>query len=331
MKGVASDHPDAALLRAMNVSAKSKFAQKFISAADAARPYLQGVTSLDELQPRIQAAKAEVWGPYQQAVQAMADKGVLGPDGPTTVGELEKARLELSALNRGLKAGDPATLQLAQQKGLTQADALAKERAVQNALDPQLAQTGIDPQAIRKTFGQLSTVQSKFAGRSTVAEAEQPYGLGRIVNVNVTKPATAVEQGVQAIRDIAAGKPLISGKATDQDITTAFKAGGEKPNLGTFQPPSQQRVAGLLPRGAIEIPPVDSSGRVPFTPPPVSADTTAMRTGRLLPAQSGAPTILPYNPEMTAGEKTAALLQELRRRRVLSLPSRTSIQLPPPQ
>jgi hypothetical protein len=330
----ASNDADAALLKAMNLPAKSKFAQRYLDAGDAARPYLQGVQSLDELQPKLAAAKAEVWGPYQQAVQTMANNGVMGPDGPTTVAELEKARLELSALNRGLKTGDPMSLQLAQQKGLSQAELLAKEKAVQAALDPQLAQTGIDPQAIRKTFGQLSTVQSRFAGRSTIAEPDQPYGLGRIVNVNVTKPGTAVEQGIQAVRDIAAGKPLISGKATDENIATAFKSGGDKPDLGTFNPQASLGPSRQLPSQAgapYAMPAPQMSGGPPM-PPAVDATTRAQRLGLLLPQESGGRIPLPYNPQMSGGERIAALMQMLRKQPQAALPARgLPIQLPPPQ
>ena len=64
--------------------------------------------------------------------------------------------MQLSAINRGLKQKipNPEAVKLAEQKGLTQAQSLAREKAVVAALDPELKATGIDPKAIRKTFGQ---------------------------------------------------------------------------------------------------------------------------------------------------------------------------------
>lgn len=230
---------DAAALRAMNRPAKSKFAQSDLRAVNASRPYLQGAKNLEDVQARIPQAKAEVWGPYQQAVNALSGKQVMGPDGPTTVGALEQERLELSALNRGLKTGDPGALQLAQQKGLSQADALARESQVQSALDPELQKAGIDPRAIRKTFGQLSQVGSRFSGRTTVAEPTRPTGLGRAANVRLSQPATILREGAGAVQDIAQGKPWFGGKGTDIDVKQAFRVGGEKPDLGQFTPPPQ--------------------------------------------------------------------------------------------
>jgi hypothetical protein len=333
IKTAASDDPDASALRALNVPAKSKQAQRVISSVDAARPYLQGSKTLAEAQDKLVAAKAEVWQPYQQAVQVLNDTPVRGPNGMTTVGQLELDRLELSAINRGLKTGDPQALKTAEQKGLNQSELLAQERAVQRALDPQLATTGIDPQAIRKTFGQLSTVQSKIGGRTTIAEKSAPMGVGRAVNVDIAHPATIFKEGALAAKDIIAGKPLISGKATDIDIANAFKVGGEKPNLGTFNNP---RLTPMRPQltataGAPYAMPAPESAYTPTPAPPVSATTRAERLGLLLPERAGG-AIPAYHSPMTPGEQTAALMQYLRSRRQAALPSRVeSIKLPPPQ
>src|SRR5208282_4918313 len=124
------------------------------------RPFLKGATNLEDLQTKVPAAKAEIWGPYQKTVDSISGKKVTGPDGPTTVGALEKERLELSALNRGLKQQSPEAIQLAQQKGMTQAQLLDREKAVQGALDPHWEQAGIDAKQIRQTFGQVAQVGS---------------------------------------------------------------------------------------------------------------------------------------------------------------------------
>lgn len=104
-------------------------------------------------QERIPASKAEIWAPYKQAINEIGDRPVKGPDGMTTVRALESERKQLSAINRGLKTGNPVSMQLAQQRGLDQASALERERAVTAALDPELQKVGIKPGEIRKAFG----------------------------------------------------------------------------------------------------------------------------------------------------------------------------------
>jgi hypothetical protein len=239
VRNAAQGSPDAAALKGLNVSAKSKVALRTIQNTDAARPYLQGVQNLEDLQARIPQAKAEVWGPYQRTIDAIGGKTVEGPEGPTTIAELENQRLQLSAINRGVKSGDPATLQLVQQKGLNQADLIAQEHAVQDALDPHLEQAGIRPQLIRKTFAQISGVGNRTMGRSTISESNTPYGVGKAANLSFTRPLAAPGEVAGGLRDIVAGRPLISGKATDVNIREAFRSGGKKPNLGEFDPRSQ--------------------------------------------------------------------------------------------
>src|ERR1035437_6906582 len=239
VRNAAQGNPDAAALKGLNVSAKSKVALRTIQNTDAARPYLQGVQNLEDLQARIPQAKAEVWGPYQRTIDAIGGKTVEGPEGPTTIAELENQRLQLSAINRGVKSGDPATLQLVQQKGLNQADLIAQQHAVQDALDPHLEQAGIRPQLIRKTFAQISGVGNRTMGRSTISESNTPYGVGKAANLSFTRPLAAPGEVAGGLRDIVAGRPLISGKATDVNIREAFRSGGKKPNLGEFDPRSQ--------------------------------------------------------------------------------------------
>lgn len=369
LSDAAKGDPDAAALKGLNVPAKSKFAQRFIQSADAARPYLQGAQNLADLQAKIPQAKAEVWGPYQRTIDAIGGKTVDGPDGPTTIQDLEDQRLQLSAINRGIKAGDPATLQLVQQKGLNQADLLAQESAVKEALDPHLEQAGIKPQLIRKTFGQISDVGRKVLGRSTVSETPTPYGIGQAANLSLKNPLKAPGLVAQGVRDIVAGRPLLSGSATDVNIREAFRNGGPKPDLGEFDPRTQVPTfqARQLPQGAIEMPPpagpqagpsapamniapdtraarlglllkappIELPGAVEHQVPAYSRDTVAARQGRLLPQQSGAPTILPNNqalPAMTPGERMAAFQQYLRLRQQGQLPASVMpYRLPPPE
>lgn len=238
---------DAAALRGLQVGPKSPKTLGTLRSIDTARPYLQGAKNLEDLQGKIPAAKAEIWAPYQQAVEGIGDRPVKGPDGITTVRDLEAERLQLSALNRGLKKQLPEAIQLAQQKGMTQAELLAREKAVVSALDPELSKTGIDPKAIRKTFGGVSEVGGRVSGKSTLIEKPQESGLGKIANLSLEHPLQAPGKILGGIRDIAAGRPLFEAKPTDLGIREGFRLAGPKPNLGEFRPPT---VAGLLPKEA---------------------------------------------------------------------------------
>ena len=229
--------PDAEALRGLRVPAGSPKSLRTVSAVQSSRPYLQGVSSLEDLQGKLPGAKSETWGPYQKTVDEIGDTPVKGPGGePTTIKALESERKQLSALNRGLKTGNPESMQVAQQKGMSQAELLDREKAVQAALDPRLQEAGIDPQAIRQQFGQLKTIEGRIAGRSTLAEKPQPYGFGKMANLSIEHPLQAPAQILSGARDLVAGRPLWSGKPTDISLREAFRPGGEKPNFGEFKP-----------------------------------------------------------------------------------------------
>jgi hypothetical protein len=134
--------PNVAALKGLRVGPGSPKSLSTIKAVEGARPFLKGAQSLEDLQSRIPAAKQGIWGKYQGTIDSIGDKSVTGPDGPTTVKELEAERQQLSALNRGLKQQNPEAIQLAQQKGMTQAQLLDREKAVQSALDPHLEEAG---------------------------------------------------------------------------------------------------------------------------------------------------------------------------------------------
>jgi hypothetical protein len=225
---------DAAALRGLRVPPSSAKSIRTVSAVEGSRPYLQGAKNLEDIQGKLPGAKNEVWGPYKQTVDAISDKKVKGPDGETTVGALEEERKQLSALNRDLKARDPQAIQTAQQKGLNQAQLLQREQDVKAALDPHLEAAGIDPGAIRKTFSQLSTVEGRVQGRSTIAEKPQPYGFAKLKDLSITKPLSNIGTIADAGRDVAAGRYL-SAKPTDVAIREGFRTGGAKPD---FRAPS---------------------------------------------------------------------------------------------
>lgn len=226
---------DAAAMRGLKVPPNSPKMQSLLQAKDTAAPYVKGVQSLDELQKAIPAAKSEVWGPYQEVVDAAGDHPVKGPDGKmTTIGDLEAERLQLSAINRGLKGKvpNPEAVELAKQKGLSQAQALQREADVKAALDPALQQYGINPQAIRQTFAGVAKIGELTSGKSTIIEKPQPYGLGKALQLNLKQPLQAPGQILSGARDIVAGRPILSGSPADIGIREGFANAGEKPNLG---------------------------------------------------------------------------------------------------
>lgn len=280
--------PNAAALKGLGVGPKSPKALGTIQSVEGARPFLQGAQDLTDLQGKIKPAKAEIWQPYKDALDAIGDRVVNGPDGPTTVRDLEAERLQLSAINRGLKGKvpNPESVQLAQQKGLNQAQALAKEAAVKAALDPELASTGINPTAIRKAFGQVADVGAKVSGKSTLIEPTQPSGFGKIANLSIKQPLQAPAQIASGLRDLIAGRPMYAAKPTDIGIREGFAQGGVKPDFGSVRttgvPPPPSR---LLPAPAREMPAPEYNGRVEgYWPPPVDAGTIPSRLGRLLPS-----------------------------------------------
>ena len=201
-----------------------------------ARPYLEGAEDLADLQNKVKTGKGEVWKPYKEVIDGpTGDKEIEGPDGPTTVRNLEEKRLELSAQRSKLRSMLPTDRASALQKD---ADLRANEEhyhAVTGALDPELKAAGIDPVLIRNTHGNLTGVQKLIEGRNTLTETDRAYGLGRMAeDFHVTKPARSIVKGViPGIGDIMAGRPWWSGKPTDVNVGEGFRAGtgGEKPAL----------------------------------------------------------------------------------------------------
>jgi hypothetical protein len=248
LRDAAIGDPQAAALRGLRVGPASNKALSTLSAVEGSRPFLQGARSLEDLQSRIPVAKDQIWSPYNDALSRVGNKQT--PLG--TLNELEARRMEVSAQLRALKSGDPQAVALAQQKGLTQADLLDEERNIKATLDPELRKAGVDPLAIRKAFAQVGTVERRVAGKSTVAEKPQPYGLGKLTGFDLAKPLKSIPIVKDAVTDIAAGRPLFSGKPTDISIREAFRKGGSKPNFYVDNPIPQP--AGYLEAGTIGMP-----------------------------------------------------------------------------
>lgn len=283
IRDAAIGDPDAAALRGLRVPANGKKVLPMQDSLQTARPFLQGANSLEDLQAKIGPAKKEIFSPYRQTLDQVGSNPIQHPNGSmTTLADLENERQQLSALNRGLKTGDPAALQLAQQKGLSQADALAQEKDIQSTLDPALSKFGIDPQGIRQAYGAVSRIGGQVSGRSTLLEKPQPSGLGKIGQISLKQPFQAPGQILSGMRDIAAGRPLFRMSPTDVGIREGFADSGPKPSFGQYTP--------FKPAGAIGAPPIQLGGAQPvpspssFRPPPFNYSSTAQRLGRLLPA-----------------------------------------------
>ena len=273
IRSAAIGDPDAAALRGMRVGPASPKALSTIRATQGARPFLHGAQSLEDVQARIPGAKSEIWGPYQKTIDAIGDKPVTGPDGPTTVRELEAERQQLSAINRQLKSRTPSpeAVKLAEQKGLNQAQALQRERAVQNALDPVLRDAGIQPKAIRQAFGQVSQIGERVSGKTTLAEPKQPYGFGKMANLSLEHPFQAPAQILSGVRDLAAGRPWWNGSPTDVSLREAFRPNAMKPNFGAFRPET------MIPRGvAPRMLEANVPGNAPFGEEPYAGSMNGM-------------------------------------------------------
>jgi hypothetical protein len=257
---------------------------------ETARPYLKGATSLEDLQGKIPGAKQEVWQPYNQAIDAIGDKKVTGPDGPTTVRQLEQERLKTSAQLQAARSMNPTDIQAAMQKAQSVADLAKRDAAIKSVLDPQLQSAGIDPQLIRQVHGSIKGIEKLVEGRNTLTEPDKPFGFGRMANITLAKPRTWIGEPAKGLADIVAGRPLWSGKPTDVAVREGFRVGGEKPDFGIpmgrtspFNPPARMLPAGAQRVGAIP----DTSGPLPQRIPVTAEGTRAQRLGLLLPESRG--------------------------------------------
>ena len=232
IRDAAIGDPDVAAVRAAGVPKKA--ALGFKNDLQGARPYLAGTKSVEELQNKAGIGgplRDEIYKPIDDFLSVHGNRVVQGPDGPTTLNDLEAQRGQVSAQLRQLKEGGPEGIALATQKGLNQADLLARQQAIEGALDPHLMAAGIDSPLIRQTYGQVARVGDQFAGRWTPAEKPTPFGFGRLTNIDVARPRTWLGQPAQGVRDLLAGHPLWSGNAGDVGVSDAFRTGGPKPDF----------------------------------------------------------------------------------------------------
>ena len=261
----------------------------FKSDVQGARPYLGGAQSVEDVQQRAGiggSARDEIYKPISDFLSEHGGRVVDGPDGPTTLQGLENERTQTSAQLRQLKAGGPEGIALATQKGLTQADLLARQSALEEALDPHLMGAGIDSPLIRQTFGQVARVGDQFAGRLTDAEKPTPYGFGRMLNMRIDNPRSWLGSPAQGVRDLVAGRPLWSGNAGDVGVGEAFRNVGPKPD---FRAPSTAMPAWENPPRLLES---NVPGNAPYGEEPYAGSMNGIPERnpiRVTPAPSGHP------------------------------------------
>lgn len=288
LRSAAMMDPDVAAAKALRTGGGAK-ALRSEANVDTARPYLKGAQNLEDLQSRIPAAKSEIWKPYSDAVDQVGHVSVDGPDGPSTVRELEQERLKTSAQLSAARNMKPTDLQTAIQKDQSIAELTKRDAAIKGAIDPELRKTGIDPGKIRQTFGGVKGIEASVSGRSTLTETPRKYGFGKMGNIQLTRPSTWIGQPLSGVRDLVAGRPLFSGAPTDVAVREGFRTGGEKPNLAPFAPTIQQRpIRGLLGPGATPLGMSDEPLTGPSAPQPTDLGIRASRLGLQLPERAGA-------------------------------------------
>jgi hypothetical protein len=330
IRSAAIGDPDAALLRGLRVTPGSKRGIPTVQAGEGARPFLQGVRTQAELQAKAGiggSARNEVWGPYKKTIDAIGNKQVQGPDGPTTVQALEDERGQLSADLRTLRKGGPEAEQLAKQKGKTQAEVIQREKQVQQALDPHLEEAGVDPKLIRKTFGQVARIGDTVAGRTTAAEPKEAFGFSKLKDVSLTKPLSNIPLAGSIARDVAAGRYL-SANPTDVAIREAFRTAGPKPD---FRAPASAMPNVTPPRQLPASTSTNAQFRMGGGPTTLEATEgqngiphfeRTIRTGQAPPAQAAL-------PATAGGGETQPMIRY--GRPYVEPPESTSIRTMPPQ
>lgn len=331
------------------------------------------VAGIDDALEANALAKKAIWQQYQQRLGPAAQMGATIDGNQIADAMMNSLDTRTALQNPGLVAKTKAVadtyrrpLQLDEAEDFLQSTNkdlntyYAKNKVGQNVAlnDPDISSTVAEGQALRQAlysklddlsgpgaaqlkqaYGSLSNVEKELTGRQLVAArqnvdslAEQmstARGVGKIAKGVLTMSPGDVLEGSQ---NIAVSRALKARNTSDAMITRAFEAAQP---AQPFPMPTSPRLAGLLQRGPIPMGGPPEAGGTPagYVPPPVAAGSAASRLGRMLPAQSGAPVILPPDAAaMSGGERIAALMQMLRRNPQLKLPAQAQpIQLPPPQ
>lgn len=145
---------------------------------------------------------------------------------------------------------------------------------------------------LKRQYGALSNVQEEMLNRKNIAARQQPQslneqistarGAGKIIKGIATMSPGDVMEGAEGI---ATSKWLKERGSSDAMIQRAFEA-TQPANTATI-PNRPIYIRGLLNRGPVQVGgSPDTSGSVPFTPPPIAGTTRAQRLGLLLPEKT---------------------------------------------
>jgi hypothetical protein len=102
----AAADPRVSAMEGLRIPAGSKNAEPILGKVETAKPYLQGVENLKDLQGRLPAAKSEVYKPYEDFINASRQQ----PLGDSTVGDLYGRDKEITAQLGNLES-DPLAVQ----------------------------------------------------------------------------------------------------------------------------------------------------------------------------------------------------------------------------
>lgn len=176
------------------------------------------------------------------------------------------------------------------------------------------------------TFNAPSTLREKLGSVANIVKDPKTTITQTILRESpATRISTLLQKSLADLAPAPSSSPMLSAGAREGQPPPGPQGVPTRPP--NWYPTSTADRLGRL----LKAPPIELPGAVEQPVPAYAVDSAASRTGRLLPERSSAPTITPYDPGMTPGERSAALMQYLRQKRQLALPSKVPpIQLSPP-
>lgn len=321
------------------------------------------ITGVDDALEAAQVAKKGIWQQYQARLQsagqmgatvdgnAIADAMVKSIDKRTALqnpGLVEKVKSIADTYRHPIPLDDAEDFlqsankdlhtyytknKVGQQVAMNDPEissTVAEANALRSALYSKLDQVaGPGAAQLKQAYGSLTNMEKELYGRQLVAARQAPEslseqlstarGAGKIAKGVLTASPGDVLEGAQ---NIAVSRALKARNSTDAMIARAFqKSGTAQP----FPAPTSARISGLLERGPIQMPAPQPGTSIPSAPAiSIDATTRAQRLGLLLPEKAGGKIPLPYYPEMSVGERAAALMQQMRRAQAKALPEKAS-------
>lgn len=201
---------------------------------------------------------------------------------------LQSANKELTSYYAKNKVGRSAAL-----ADPSVAYTVAESDALRDSLYSKLNEaSGPGAADLKRAYGAITNVQGELLNRQNVAARQQPQSLNE--QISTARGAGKIVKGVftaspgdilEGAEGIATSKWMKERNSTDAMISRAFEA--TEPAKAPPGGPRPMFIKGLLNRGPVPLgSSPDTSGSVPFTPPPVDATTRAQRLGLLLPERT---------------------------------------------